>query len=205
MSSVLYLTVQSSSRTAKCSRHLPGAPVESFSSDLVVELPRKRCPHGGLATCWEFLFAFFCSLICSAYTLRYEERNTTLPDSVPQIQLPPPGDGQFSFMLDPPPALMLGACLLLGCSVSSFTYRRQEEDKYQTLVFCIILTAATIFGMALNVTANIIMLGLIPWALCLAMVFSVATHWLVKRCSKDGICARIRCCERGEKSVAAPL
>lgn len=100
---------------------------------------------------------------------------------------------------------MLGACLLLGCSVSSFAYRRQEEDRFQTLIFMVSLVAATLFGMALEVNANLIMLGLIPWALCLAMIFSVATHWLVKRCSKQGVYARVVCCETGEKDIAAAL
>ncbi|KUJ18551.1 uncharacterized protein LY89DRAFT_498857 [Mollisia scopiformis] len=205
MGSVFYLTVEPSSRTTKFSRRLHGSSAESYSSDLVVELRRNRCPHGGIATCWELLFAFYCSLICSAYTLRYEDRNTILPDSVPQVQLPDPGDGLSSLILDPPPTLMLGACLLLGCSVSSFIYRRQEEDRYQKLIFSVTLTAATLFGMAQKVNANLIMLGLIPWGLCLAMIFSVATHWLVKRCSKRGAYSRVGCCESGEKGMHAPL
>jgi len=205
MGSVFYLTFEPTSRTTKSSCPLTGSSAESFSSDLVIEFHRKRCPHAGLATCWELLFAFFSSLICSAYTLRYEDRNTILPDSVPQVQLPDPGDGYSSLILDPPPALMLGACLLLGCSVSSFVYRRQEEDKYQTLIFCGTLTAATLFGIAQEAHANLIMLGLIPWGLCLAMIFSIATHWLVKRCSKQGRYTRVNCCESGEKDMAVSL
>ncbi|CZR50192.1 uncharacterized protein PAC_00064 [Phialocephala subalpina] len=204
MGSEFYFTVQPSGYTAICPRY-PSTSVQTSSSDLVVEFRRKRCPHSGIATCWELLFTFICSLICSAYTLRYEDRHTVLPDSVPQIQLPSTEDSNFNFILDPPPTLMLGACLLLGCSVSSFAYRRQEEDRYQTLVFIVSLVAATLFGMALEVNANLIMLGLIPWALCLAMIFSIATHWLVKRCSKQGVYARVRCCETGEKDVAALL
>jgi hypothetical protein len=78
---------------------------------------------------------------------------------------------------------MLGSCLLLGCSISSFAYRRQEDDHYQTPIFVLAITAASIFGLSLGINANMIMLGLIPWALCFSMVFSTAVHWLVRRCS----------------------
>ncbi|KAF8860766.1 hypothetical protein BDZ45DRAFT_298404 [Acephala macrosclerotiorum] len=204
MGSEFYFTAQPAGYTITCPRY-SNTSVQASSSEFVVQFRRKRCPHGGIATCWELLFAFLCSLICSAYTLRYEDRNTVLPDSMPQIQLPSTDNNNFNFILDPPPALMLGACLLLGCSVSSFAYRRQEEDRYQTLIFIISLVAATLFGMALEVSANLVMLGLIPWALCLAMTFSIATHWLIKRCRKQGVYARVRCCETGEKEMAAPL
>jgi len=78
---------------------------------------------------------------------------------------------------------MLGSCLALGCSISSFAYRRQEGDRYQALIFGLAITAATIFGLVLKVNPNLIMLGLIPWALCCSMIFSTAFHWLLRRCS----------------------
>jgi uncharacterized membrane protein YoaK (UPF0700 family) len=92
--------------------------------------------------------------------------------------------GHFSFILDPSPALMLVFSLVLGCSISSFCYRRQEQDKFQGPIFVLVITAATIFGFGLGINANLIMLGLIPWALCFSMVFSTSVHWLVRRCSK---------------------
>src|ERR1700709_1757912 len=92
--------------------------------------------------------------------------------------------GHFSFILDPPPALMLFCCLLLGCSISSFCYRRQEDDKFQTPFFILAITGASIFGLWMSVSPNLIMLGLIPWALCFVMVFSASVHWLVRRCSR---------------------
>lgn len=79
---------------------------------------------------------------------------------------------------------MLVFCLILGCSVSSFCYRRQEQDKFQAPIFVLIIITATIFGFGLGINANLIMLGLIPWALCLSMVFSTAVHWLLRRCSQ---------------------
>jgi hypothetical protein len=80
---------------------------------------------------------------------------------------------------------MLFACLILGCSISSFAYRRQDGDKYQTPIFAVAIASATIFGLAMGVNANVIMLGIIPWALCLAMIGSVTVHWLIRRCSKN--------------------
>jgi hypothetical protein len=82
---------------------------------------------------------------------------------------------------------MLSSCLVLGCAVSSFIYRRQEKDRYQTLIFVVAITAASTIGLASGVCANLVMLGLIPWALCLSMLFSSILHWLVKRYSRRQI------------------
>ena len=78
---------------------------------------------------------------------------------------------------------MLASCLILGCAISSFAYRRQEQDRYQNPIFILAITAASIFGLGMGVNTNLIMLGLIPWALCFSMVFSCTVHWLVRRCS----------------------
>jgi hypothetical protein len=110
------------------------------------------------------------------------EQNNIHGESELQIQAFDPG--YFSFILDPSPALMLAFCLVLGCSVSSFCYRRQEQDNFQAPIFVLVITAATMFGFGLGINANLIMLGLIPWALCFSMVFSTTVHWLVRRCSK---------------------
>lgn len=79
---------------------------------------------------------------------------------------------------------MLLFCLILGCSVSSFAYRHQEQDKFQLPIFVLSIAAASAFGFGLGINANLIMLGLIPWALCIAMIFSTTVHWLVRRCSQ---------------------
>jgi hypothetical protein len=97
---------------------------------------------------------------------------------------------------------MLGACLLLGCSISSFAYRRHEQDEYQTHIFVLAIAASTAFGYILGINANIVMLGLIPWALCTAIIFSIAVHWIVRRCSRSrNTYTEIPCCEQGEKEV----
>ena len=79
---------------------------------------------------------------------------------------------------------MLVCCLVLGCSVSSSCYRRQGRDQFQAPIFVIVITAATAFGFGLGIHANLILLGVIPWALCFSMVFNIAVHWLMRRCCR---------------------
>jgi uncharacterized membrane protein YfcA len=92
--------------------------------------------------------------------------------------------GYFSVILDPSPAVMLIFCIIIGCAVSSYCYRRQEEDRFQAPIFALLIVIATTLGFGLRVNANLIMLGLVPWALCFSMVASTAVHWLVRRCNK---------------------
>lgn len=89
--------------------------------------------------------------------------------------------GYFSVILDPSPALMLSSCLVLGCAISSFAYRRQNQDRYQTYILVIAIVFASVTGLATNVDVNLIMLGLVPWTMCFAMIFSSTLHWLVRR------------------------
>jgi hypothetical protein len=207
MPSIFYVPIGHSGRCSRYSRTFHGVSTEfATSSDQTIELLHRHCPARTLAACWELLFATFTSLICSAYAIRHENGNTSAPGSGLQIQLPEVGSGHFEWILDPPPALMLFACLVLGCSISSFAYRRQDGDRYQTPIFVLAITSATIFGLALGVNSNIIMLGVIPWALCLAMIGSVATHWLIRRCSRDRVVTytEIHCCQQGEKEGSVP-
>ncbi|CZT13741.1 uncharacterized protein RAG0_17239 [Rhynchosporium agropyri] len=149
-----------------------------------------------LATCWELLFATFGSSLCSSYAVRHEVASSTgtRPSTTPEVV----DTSRFSFILDPSPPLLLVACLILGFSISSFAYRRQRDDRYQSLIFVLAITTTPIFGIALGINASLIMLGLVPWTLCLAMMFSVALHWAMRRCSRSSY-IRIRCCETGEK------
>jgi hypothetical protein len=96
---------------------------------------------------------------------------------------------------------MLSSCLILGCAISSFAYRRQEQDKYQTAIFIIAIGGASAAGLILRVDANLIMLGLIPWALCLAMIISSSLHWLLK--SYNSHQTNI-CCDINKKGVLLP-
>jgi hypothetical protein len=199
MDSTFYVTIEHLKHSSQCSRHCSGVSMESASSEPAVETLRRYCPAQTLATCWEFLLALFSATITSAYTLHHEMRvripfsallgfaNEIAQSNSPkesELQVQALDPGHFSVILDPSPALMLVFCLVLGCSVSSFCYRRQEQDKFQAPIFVLVITAATIFGFGLGINANLIMLGLIPWALCFSMGFSAIVHWLVRRCSK---------------------
>lgn len=73
---------------------------------------------------------------------------------------------------------MLSSCLVLGCAISSFAFRRQENDRHQAITFLIAIIAASAFGLITNVEPNFVMLGLIPWALCIAMILISCLDWL---------------------------
>ncbi|PVH68417.1 hypothetical protein DL98DRAFT_474843 [Cadophora sp. DSE1049] len=127
----------------------------------------------------EIFCALLSSLITSAYTLHHNE-NHGISLSKFEQQILAFDLGHFSFILDPPPAMFLVFCLVLGCSVASFTYRR-HQDEFQTPIFLLITIATISMGWALGKNANLIMLGLIPWGLCFAMAFSCILHWLLER------------------------
>jgi len=80
------------------------------------------------------------------------------------------------FIKRPSPELMLVSCLVLGLSVSSFAYRRQEHDPFQVIVLLFLLAGAVAVGIAAGATVNLILLGYVPWAICAAMMISYAGH-----------------------------
>lgn len=105
---------------------------------------------------------------------------------------------------------MLGSCLVLGCAISSFAYRRQDIDKLQTFIFIAAITLACTIGLATDLNANLIMLGMIPWALCAAMVVCTVVNSVIGNSSRRQILyaqVRVRCCELGdvkEKEIDVP-
>lgn len=219
MASIFYVEILQSSRPFK---HISPSAIVCRRSTAIQERTGNRvqqhCSFQTLATCWELLFATFCSLLCSSYAIHHDESVRILVSSKhvlfahnKQGIISRGAESQtifidtsyFAFILNPSPTLMLFACLILGCSISSFAYRRQQKDRYQSLIFVLAITTSTIFGLSLGINANLIMLGLIPWALCFAMACSVAVHWAVRRCTR-GTYTRIQCCEIGEKE-AQPL
>ncbi|KAK0745947.1 hypothetical protein B0T18DRAFT_140226 [Schizothecium vesticola] len=85
-----------------------------------------------------------------------------------------------NFLLYPSPGLMLCCCLVFGCCVSSLAHRRQEEDKLQLVVYTVFLSGAVVVGHALEASANLILLGFVPWAMCVAMATSLSGHHLYR-------------------------
>ncbi|KAK0631977.1 hypothetical protein B0T14DRAFT_417418 [Immersiella caudata] len=84
-------------------------------------------------------------------------------------------------VLNPPPELMLVSCLVFGCCVSSFVHRRQAQDAFQFAVYAVFITATVISGYGLEASANLILLGYAPWAMCAAMAISLSGHALYRR------------------------
>lgn len=73
---------------------------------------------------------------------------------------------------------MLCSCLVFGCCVSSFVHRRQEQDRFQFLVYAVFLSGAATIGFGFGAGANLILLGYLPWAMCMAMAASLYGHGL---------------------------
>lgn len=111
--------------------------------------------------------------------------------------------GNRSLILDPYALLLLASCLLLGCSISSFTHRRQGRDKCQSLILVLAILTATTIGLGLGINANLIMLAFVPWALIIAMVFSVFVHSTIRHHRRPRNCPGAFLLERIEKDVMA--
>ncbi|TVY57898.1 hypothetical protein LCER1_G001438, partial [Lachnellula cervina] len=178
MGSVIYLTIeQSHSFSSSDPRYWSSMTIGPEPPNRTDAFLRRTCTPATLATCWEMLISSFCSLITTSYTLHNELRQRTNPISIPttssssspETPLLAFNPGHMPFILDPSPPLMLAACLALGCAISSFAYRRQEHDRYQAPIFILAITAATLCGLLLDVGSDVVMLGLIPWAVCVAM------------------------------------
>ncbi|KAG9246833.1 hypothetical protein BJ878DRAFT_495564 [Calycina marina] len=185
MTSVLYtieieeaeLDEYGSSKSLLSKRHI-GIASSSCSTYAVM---RRCCMPLALATYWEILLVICASFITTTYTVKHENHTFAFADffgiSDNSLDL-----DSIAFLLDPSPALMLSSCLMLGCSVSSFVHRRQKFDVFQAPIFILVSGITVMFGAGLHMHSNIIMLVLIPWALCTAMVMTCLAHWLSRRC-----------------------
>lgn len=96
----------------------------------------------------------------------------------------------MSILTDLSPSYMLGSCVILGCCVSSFAHRRQDHDKFQSIIFVAMVLWGVTVGRGMGISANLITLSLVPGALCTAMIMSFSGHefarWLVNRPSHQG-------------------
>ncbi|OAA54740.1 hypothetical protein SPI_08611 [Niveomyces insectorum RCEF 264] len=88
----------------------------------------------------------------------------------------------FKTVAQPSAAAALVSCLVLGCAVSSFVHRRQVHDRFQWLVFLLVVGGAAMSGLATKTTAARLWLAYAPWAACSAMVTSYCFHELLRAC-----------------------
>jgi len=118
---------------------------------------------------------------CSVVTWRFIVQNESARES-DRIQGQEADEQRTAgdFLLYPSPGLMLCCCLVFGCCVSSFAHRRQEEDGLQLVVFTAFLVGAVVVGYGLESSANLILLGYVPWAMCAAMGTSLLGHRLYR-------------------------
>lgn len=139
----------------------------------------------------EICLAALCSAVIWRYTSNNDHKSSIKVVSSPpssnaliflltycmQNRLDSPGEGYGTDVLvSPSDGLMLWSCLVYGCSVSSFIHRRQEQDPFQLLVYLIFITGAGVAGYAAGVSANLVLLGIAPWAVCIAMAASLLGH-----------------------------
>jgi drug/metabolite transporter (DMT)-like permease len=99
----------------------------------------------------------------------------------PQVSIHSSDSSLDEVFWDPSPQSMIGACILFGCALSSYSYRRQETDSYQTAIFGLAGGCAVALGLALEIAGNLIMMGYVPWALCLAMLVSWLSHSFARK------------------------
>jgi len=76
------------------------------------------------------------------------------------------------------PTVIFVSCLVFGCSVSSVSYRRQDQDECQYPIYAGVLGAAIALGHGLRESMDLIVFGYLLWATCIAMVISLAGHSL---------------------------
>ncbi|RYP54735.1 hypothetical protein DL768_000559 [Monosporascus sp. mg162] len=145
----------------------------------------------------ELIPAILCSFVSTAYVLRVEQAGPL--DSDDAVFPPLTHRDRFfagalphlDFLPKPSGGLMLGSCLVLGCCLSSYTHRRGGRDPYQPLVFMAWAAWAACIGLGFGCSADMVMLGLLPWALCAAVLSSYLGHAAVAR----WLAARRRKCE----------
>ncbi|RYO83003.1 hypothetical protein DL766_005544 [Monosporascus sp. MC13-8B] len=140
----------------------------------------------------ELIPAVLCSFVSTAYVLRAEQAgpldsdNAVSPPPTPSDRFFAGSSPRLDFLTRPSGGLMLGSFLVLGCCLSSYTHRRRGRDPYQPLVFTAWAAWAACVGLGVGCSADMIMLGLVPWALCAAVLSSYLGHvaaarWLAVR------------------------
>ncbi|KAH9908903.1 hypothetical protein F4778DRAFT_203008 [Xylariomycetidae sp. FL2044] len=144
--------------------------------------PRPRRVHV-TAMLAELVPAVACSFITTSYVSQRESLAGTCPGTMNPSFSSQDSPSMFCgrFAQVDSPGLVLCSCLVLGCSLSSYTHRRRDEDQYQTVVFAVWIVWATCIAWTTGISADVIMLGVVPWACCVAMLTSYIGHFVMRR------------------------
>lgn len=135
------------------------------------------CPLRASPRAIELFPAVVSSVVTTWYTVD-SERDTALSHARAQGVFE--GSHVDSPHIHPSAGVMFTSCLVLGCSVSCFLYRHQHDDPYQPLVFTVAIAWSVVLGHLVGATQNMIMLGFLPWAACIAMLLSACGHALLR-------------------------
>ncbi|KAF7918098.1 hypothetical protein EAE99_009085 [Botrytis elliptica] len=193
------IEIESSYRLFKCrSGVCRASTIRPTDEQSLTEYLSAYYPARDLGAIFEPLIAMISATVTTRYTL-YHEKERMNSNTKPMGYTF--NSGSLGVMLDPYALSLLASCILLGCSISSFTHRRQGQDRCQSLILVFAILTATTIGFGLGINSNLIMLGFVPWALILAMILSVFVHWTVRRHRRSRNCPGVFFLERIGKSV----
>ncbi|KAI1338485.1 hypothetical protein F5Y15DRAFT_118600 [Xylariaceae sp. FL0016] len=158
-------------------------------------LPQRPLRLSVIAELIEFVPATACSLVATSY-MYHEDASAVDSPLEPAGLIRAKTDGlqssqtwlsllQPNFLSPPAPGLVLGSCLVLGCSLSSYMHRRRDQDCFQSAIVATWALWAVCVGWSAGCDADMIILGILPWALSMAMPSSLLVHvggrWLSSR------------------------
>lgn len=169
------------------------------------EAPGWKIVASGLLEGVELLIGGLCCVVTTSYTMRVEQNGDSHVGQVSHklsksplfpvskliadriyLQMPVQigSDNlvqRMTFLItNPGPETVLGSCLAMGCCLSLYAHQRQERDRYQSVVFLVLVTWAVMLGKRLGASPNMVALGYVPWALCVAMLLSYVGHALAR-------------------------
>ncbi|KAI0817706.1 hypothetical protein GGR55DRAFT_34836 [Xylaria sp. FL0064] len=140
----------------------------------------------GVSAPVEALPAVACSLVASYYAIQREAARSLPPSELGT------SSGTSSLLLpNISHGLLLMSYLVFGCCVSSYKHRMRGRDPCQGAVFLGWVVWLGLVGRGVGWKADTILLGMIPWALVVAMLSSYFGHasarWLVSRRKNYGM------------------
>ncbi|KAK3695069.1 hypothetical protein B0T22DRAFT_497250 [Podospora appendiculata] len=141
------------------------------------EVHSSTRPWGHVPEIVEIGLGSLCSAVIWRYIVQSEQTRRLALSLEEQYGA---GSQPSRFLLDPSPGLMLFSCLVFGCCVSSFVHRRQDQDRFQSVIYAAVLAAVVLAGYTTRASTNLIILGYLPGATCAAMIISVSGHSLLK-------------------------